>query len=188
MGPLVGAVLMVGGAASAQGPTFQLRSPDLPPGHTFTPEQMANDFGCHGGNQSPALQWTGAPAGTKSFAITMFDSYRPPQSGWWHWIVYDLPATTTGLPRLAGTPGGPGLPAGALQGLPDGEAPARHYYGPCPDPGDPPHRYVITVYALSVEHLDVPSTATSAQIDYVIGGKVLAKASITRPFTRPPGT
>jgi phosphatidylethanolamine-binding protein (PEBP) family uncharacterized protein len=72
--------------------------------------------------------------------------------------------------------------------LPDGEAPERHYYGPCPDLGDPPHRYVITVYALSVEHLDVPSTATSAQIDYVIGGKVLAKASITRPFTRPPGT
>jgi hypothetical protein len=115
----------------------------------------------------------------------MFDQYKPPASGWWHWIVYDIPPTTTMLPRKAGDPGSPDMPAGAKQGLPDGEAPERHYYGPCPDVGDPPHHYVITVYALSVDHLDVPATATSAQIDYVISGKMLAKASIVRPFARP---
>jgi phosphatidylethanolamine-binding protein (PEBP) family uncharacterized protein len=77
------------------------------------------------------------------------------------------------------------MPSQAKQGLPDGDAPERHYYGPCPDEGDPPHHYVITVFALSVDHLDVPATATSADIDYVIGSKTLAKASIVRPFARP---
>jgi len=107
-------------------------------------------LGCHGGNHSPALHWSGAPPGTKSFAVTMYDPYKPPQSGWWHWIVYDLPASTAGLAQDAGNAGETGLPAGARQGTPDGDAPQAHYYGPCPRCGDPPHHYVITVYALSV--------------------------------------
>jgi Raf kinase inhibitor-like YbhB/YbcL family protein len=163
---------------------FQLTSTDLPAGKPIAEQYTANAFGCHGGNQSPALQWSSAPAGTRSFAVTMFDPYKPPASGWWHWIVYDLPATATGLPRQAGSDGGGGLPAGARQVLPDGDAPQPHYYGPCPDVGDPPHHYVITVYALSVDHLDVPSTATAADVDYVIASKAINKASITRSYRR----
>jgi len=183
---LIGSAVAFGGTVIAAAPTtFRLTSPDLPAGKFFLERYVANEFGCHGGNQSPALKWSGAPAGTKSFAVTMYDPYKPPQSGWWHWIVYDLPATTLELPRQAGAAAGAGLPSGAKQGLPDGDAPQPHYYGPCPDQGDPPHRYVITVYALSVDRLDIPSTATAADLDYVIAGKMIGKASIARPYQRP---
>jgi Raf kinase inhibitor-like YbhB/YbcL family protein len=168
----------------AAGSPFRVDSTDLPAGKPIAERHVANAFGCQGPNESPALKWSGAPAGTRSFAVTMYDTYRPPASGWWHWIVYDLPATVTELPHGAGTPGTARLPPGARQGLPDGEAPERHYYGPCPDKGDPPHDYVITVYALSVDHLDVPDTATAAHIAYVIESKTLARASITRPYSR----
>ena len=179
------AAVLSGTAVAAPQPVFRLASPDLPPGKLFRAGFVANDFGCHGGNRSPALQWSGAPPGTKSFAVTMYDPYKPPQSGWWHWIVYDLPASTAGLAQDAGKAGGAALPAGARQGTPDGDAPQRHYYGPCPDVGDPPHRYVITVFALRVDHLDLPSNATAADADYTIAGKMIGKASITRPYQRP---
>jgi Raf kinase inhibitor-like YbhB/YbcL family protein len=181
-----GAIALGGDALAAGPPVFRLTSPDLPAGRPIQEQFVANEFGCHGGNQSPALQWSGAPSGTKSFAVTMFDPYKPPQSGWWHWLVYDLPATTATLPRQAGAAGGAGLPPGARQGLPDGDAPQPHYYGPCPDQGDPPHHYVITVYALSVDHLDLPPSATAADVEYTIAAKMLGKASIARPYQRPP--
>ena len=171
--------------AAHEAGAFRLTSPDLPAGQPIPERFTANTFGCHGPNESPALKWSHAPAGTRSFAITMFDPYKPPVSGWWHWIVYDIPSTTTELPRKAGDPGDPGLPAGAKQARPDGDAPEAHYYGPCPDEGDPPHPYTIRIYALSVEHLDVAATSTPANIDYVISSKTLAEATIVRPFSRP---
>jgi len=180
----IASMVALTGVVDAAHPGFQMTSSDLPPGKAFSERYTANEFGCQGGNQSPALQWSGAPVGTKSLAVTMFDPYKPPASGWWHWIVYDLPATAAGLPHGAGSAGGAGLPTGAKQGLPDGDAPQAHYYGPCPDIGDPPHHYVLTVYALSVAHLDVPPTATAADIDYVIAGKAIGKASITRLYQR----
>ena len=172
-------------SAWAAGPAFTLVSPDLPAGKPVAEQFTANAFGCHGPNESPALMWSNAPAGTKSFAVTMFDPYRPPASGWWHWVVYDIPANVTQLPRKAGDPGNPGMPQGARQVKPDGEAPEAHYYGPCPDEGDPPHHYTITVYALSVEHLNVPATSTPANVDYEISTKALAKATIVRLYSRP---
>lgn len=173
------------GMASAAGPVFTLVSPDLPAGKRIAERFTANAFGCHGPNESPALQWSNAPAGTRSFAVTMFDPYRPPASGWWHWLVYDIPATTTGLPRKAGDPGSPDMPQGAKQVKPDGDAPEAHYYGPCPDEGDPPHHYTITVYALSVDHLNVSPTSTPANVDYEISTRTLAKSTIVRLFARP---
>jgi Raf kinase inhibitor-like YbhB/YbcL family protein len=171
--------------AWAKDPAFTLVSPDLPPGKPIAEQFMANAFGCHGPNESPALQWSNPPPGTKSFAVTMFDPFRPPVSGWWHWVVYDIPAGTTQLARKAGDPGSPAMPQGAKQAKPDGDAPEPHYYGPCPDEGDPAHHYTITVYALSVEHLNVPVTSTPANIDYEISTKTLAKARIVRLFSRP---
>ena len=172
-------------AAWSAEPAFTLSSPDLPPAKPIAEQFTANAFGCHGPNQSPALKWRNAPAGTKSFAVTIFDPYRPPASGWWHWVVYDIPATATQLPRGAGTPGSSDMPQGAQQGKPDGDAPGTHYYGPCPDEGDPSHHYTITVYALGVEHLKVQATSTAANIDYEISTKTLAKATIVRLFSRP---
>jgi Raf kinase inhibitor-like YbhB/YbcL family protein len=171
--------------AWAADPAFTLVSPDLPPGKPIGEQFTANIFGCHGPNESPALQWSNAPAGTKSFAVTMFDPTQPPASGWWHWLIYDIPATTTLLARGAGDPGSSDLPAGAQQGKPDGGAPEPHYVGPCPDRGDPPHHYTITVYALSAEHLKVPATSTAANIDAYISGATLAKATIVRLYSRP---
>lgn len=184
------AAILIGICALASGADspFTLTSPDLPAGKRVGEQFTANTWGCHGANESPTLKWTNPPAGTKSFAITMFDPYRPPVSGWWHWLVYDIPAATTELPRKAGTPGNPGMPAGARQVKPDGEAPEPHYYGPCPDEGDPPHHYTITIYALNVEHLKVPDTATPADIDSEISTKTIGKAQLIRLYSRPKKT
>jgi Raf kinase inhibitor-like YbhB/YbcL family protein len=177
--------LGAGANAGAAQPVFTLVSPDLPAGKKIREQFTANAFGCHGANESPALRWSHVPAGTKSFAVTMFDPYRPPASGWWHWVVYDIPASATQLPRKAGDPGSADMPQGAKQVRPDGDAPEPHYYGPCPDEGDPPHHYTITLYALSVDHLDVPATSTPANIDYEIYSKTLAKSTIVRLYSRP---
>ncbi len=176
--------LAAGRALAADAP-FTLTSADLPPGKPIPERHSANTFGCHGPNESPALSWSHAPTGTKSFAVTMFDPTQPPASGWWHWLVVDLPPTTTELPRKAGDPGSPALPRGARQVPPDGEAPQAHYYGPCPGEGEPPHPYTITVYALSVAHLSVAPTSTPGNVDYEIITKALAQASIVRFYSRP---
>jgi len=176
---------LASGRALAADAPFTLTSPDLPPGKPIPERHTANAFGCHGPNESPQLKWSHAPAGTKSFAVTMFDPHQPPVSGWWHWLVYDLPATSTQLPRKAGDPGSPEMPRGARQAPPDGAAPEPRYYGPCPGAGDPPHHYTITVYALSVEHLNVPATSTPANIAYEISTKTLARATLVRLYSRP---
>ena len=183
----VSAVLffVVAGASALANEPFTLSSPDLPPGRPIPVRFSANAFGCSNPNESPTLEWKNAPEGTKSFAVTLFDPYRPPASGWWHWVVYDIPATAKGLPHNAGNPGNSGMPAGAKQVKPDGEAPEPRYYGPCPDLGDPAHHYTFTVYALSVDHLSVPATSTPANIDYEISTKALAKSTMVRLFSRP---
>lgn len=175
---------LLAGACGAAGRPFRLTSSDLPPNRPISERHIANAWGCHGNEESPSLQWSGAPPGTRSFAITMYDSAKPPTSGWWHWIVYDLPSTVSDLPRGSGNPGSAGLPAGAKQGLPDGDAPEPRYYGPCPAAGAPPHNYLITVYALNVDRLDLPATATAAYIDYVITTKAIAKSSMVRSYHR----
>ncbi|MCC6244380.1 MAG: YbhB/YbcL family Raf kinase inhibitor-like protein [Gemmatimonadaceae bacterium] len=144
--------------------------------------QVFNGFGCTGKNVSPSLTWTGAPAGTKSFAVTVYDPDAPTGSGWWHWMVYDIPATTTTLPAGVGTTGKAALPAGALQGMTDFGA--KGWGGPCPPVGDKPHRYIFTVFALKTPKLDVPATATSALIGYNLNGNMLAKASFTALYGR----
>lgn len=162
--------------------TFTLSSADVAPNATITLEQVFNGFGCTGKNVSPALAWTGAPAGTMSFAVTVYDPDAPTGSGWWHWIVYDIPATITSIPAGAGNPGNPGLPAGALQGMTDYGA--KEWGGPCPPPGDKPHRYVFTVFALKVARLDVPATATSALIGFNLNANALGTASFTALYGR----
>lgn len=141
-----------------------------------TEMQVYDGFGCQGRNQSPQLSWTGAPAGTKSFAITMYDPDVPTGSGWWHWLVYDIPAKVADLPSGAGTPGKGGMPAGAKQGLTDFGT--TGYGGPCPPIGHGIHRYIITVHALGIEKLDVNERAGPAMIAYNINANTIGKASL----------
>ena len=98
---------------------FSLTSTDITDGGTIANAQVFNEFGCKGGNVSPALAWSGAPAGTKSFALLMHDPDAPTGSGWWHWIVYNIPAGTSSLPAGAGDPKKGLMPAGAVQGRTD---------------------------------------------------------------------
>ena len=130
-----------------------LTSGQFKDGDYLTSKEEFARFGCEGQNLSPSLSWSGAPAGTKSFALTVYDPDAPTGSGWWHWIVVDLPATTTSLPEGAGTTDGSKLPQGAVQVRTDFGAPG--YGGPCPPPGDHPHRYLFRIYALDLDKLDV---------------------------------
>jgi Raf kinase inhibitor-like YbhB/YbcL family protein len=143
----------------------------------------ANVFGCSGGNLSPALEWSGAPAGTKSFVVTLFDpDEHSTPSGWWHWVVYDLPATTTSLPKGAGAEHSTALPAGAMQGRTDLGNDA--YHGPCPDKGDPPHRYTFSVYALDVAKLGVPADSSGAMVVSTAQEHVIGKAVFVAHYGR----
>jgi Raf kinase inhibitor-like YbhB/YbcL family protein len=157
---------------------FSVSSPDFVPGHPVPEKNVLNAYGCHGQNRSPALSWKNVPPGTKSFAVTLFDlDEHATPSGWWHWVVYDIPGSATGLPENAGAEHSTTLPAGAVQGRTDLSQDA--YHGPCPAQGDPPHRYLITVYALKVAKLDVPPESTGAMVSWFAHDSMLAKATLT---------
>ena len=159
---------------------FVLTAPDVRGGR-LTEREVANTFGCSGQNVSPALSWKGAPAGTKSYAITVFDPDAPTGSGFWHWVLYNIPATTTSLAAGSGSSNGT-LPTGATQATTDYGA--AGYGGPCPPPGDGPHRYIITVHALKVDHVDIPAGATAAVVGYNLHGATLGTASLTARYGR----
>jgi len=180
---LAAALLLASAApAAAQGGRFTVTSPDLKPGGTFPTRFVGNIMGCPGQNVSPALQWSGAPAATKSFAVTMYDPDAPTGSGFWHWVVYNIPASTTSLRGGAGDPKAAALPAGAVQGNTDVAAPG--YIGPCPPAGDKAHRYIITVVALKTPKLELPANATAAMVGFNLHGNELARATLTAKYGR----
>ena len=161
---------------------FVLISPSIEPNSLLTEKQVFNGFGCYGKNQSPALKWTGIPAGTKSFAITVYDPDAPTGSGWWHWVVYNIPGNVFELPADAGKQESDLLPPGAVQGRTDYGTYA--FGGACPPQGDKPHRYIFTVYALKIEKIEVPSDASAALIGFMINSNSLGKASFTAKYGR----
>ena len=164
--------LLLSGNAWAQ--TFTLKSADL--GGQFTNEFMAGNFGCNGGNISPELDWTNAPVGTKSFAVTMYDPDAPTGSGFWHWVIVNIPANITRLKKGAGNITSNLAPIGSLQSINDTGTPG--YQGPCPGTGEAPHHYLITVYALNVSQLGTTTNSTAALTGFLLGKQVLAKASL----------
>jgi Raf kinase inhibitor-like YbhB/YbcL family protein len=175
--------LLLGLAAApavAAAPKFRLTSPDIKPGGKIDDAFVFNSFGCTGKNISPALSWSGAPEGTKSYVLTVYDPDAPTGSGFWHWVMYNIPASVTSLPQGAGTPGKE--PPGAVQGNTDYGAPG--YGGPCPPKGDKPHRYIFTIYAVKTEKLDVPPNPTPAVVGFVTHFATLAKASFTAKYGR----
>ncbi len=181
--------------ADADTPVFTLTSPDLGSG-TFATGFILNGFGCTGGNISPELRWANVPSGTKSLALQMYDPDAPSGSGFWHWAVYDIPPDTTGLARGVGN-NTRLLPAGAFGGNTDfldtgATGVNGDYGGPCPPAGDPPHRYIFTLYAVAVDKLEVaggvPKTGTAGLYGFVlnkgIGANLLGKASFTATYGR----
>jgi Raf kinase inhibitor-like YbhB/YbcL family protein len=181
MRTLVLALLAVSQPALAGG-KLTLHSADVKANGTLASKQVYSGMGCTGENISPQLSWTNAPQGTKSFVVTLYDPDAPTGSGWWHWVVYDIPASVTELPEGAGSGKAP-LPEGAQQGKTDFGS--SGYGGACPPPGSKPHRYIFTVYALKVDKLDVPADATAAYIGFLTHANEIASASLTAKYARP---
>jgi len=170
-------------AAKAKGKanaTFKVTAPDLESKGRITAAHVFNSFGCSGQNISPALSWSNPPAGTKSFAVTAYDPDAPTGSGWWHWVMYNIPATETGL--AAGAGNGRNAPRGSQQGNTDFGT--KGYGGPCPPAGDKPHHYHFKVFALKVDKLDVPGNATAAMVGFNLNATQLATATVTGLYAR----
>ena len=162
-------------------PSFTVTSTDVTDGQPLPPAQMSGIFKVPGGkDRSPQLSWSGAPAETKSYAVTMYDPDAPSGSGFWHWAVADIPASVTGLPAGAGN-GTEHLPAGAFH-LPNDARLAR-FIGGGPPPGDGRHRYVIVMQAIGIERvgqlqLPVQADSTPALLGFSINisGHLLGRA------------
>lgn len=160
---------------------FTLTSPDITEGGRLADAQVFSGFGCTGGNLSPELEWSDAPAGTKSFVLMAYDPDAPTGSGWWHWTVFNIPANATGLAGGAGS-GKIALPAGAVQGRTDFGAPG--FGGACPPQGDRPHHYIFTLFALKEANLPIDETASGALVGFMARANAIGQATLTATYGR----
>jgi Raf kinase inhibitor-like YbhB/YbcL family protein len=152
--------------------TFTLKSADI--GGQATQKEFYNSFGCTGQNISPQLSWENPPEGTQYYAITMYDKDAPTGSGFWHWVVFNIPASVKELKSGAGDPAKNLLPKEAVQSATDYGKPG--YGGPCPPPGQP-HQYVITIFALKSK-LELDKSATPAVVGFNLNNNSIGRASI----------
>lgn len=160
---------------------FRVTSQDIQAGNMMPKAQEFNGFGCSGDNRSPQLSWSGAPEGTKSFAITVYDPDAPTGSGWWHWLAFNIPASVTSLPAGAS---GDAMPAGSVESRTDYGVPG--FGGACPPAGKAtPHRYQFTVFALNTDKLDLSPDSSGALVGYFLNGHALGKATLEALYQRP---
>ncbi len=157
-----------------------LKSKDL--AGQLTEEQVFSGFGCTGKNISPELSWVNAPKNTKSFAVTVYDPDAPTGSGWWHWVIFDIPTTSNQLLADAGNVEKNIAPKGVVQSVTDFGG--FGFGGACPPKGDAPHQYIFTVHALDVESLGLDKNASAAKVGYYLSNHTLAKASLVAYFGR----
>ncbi|PHS73007.1 MAG: YbhB/YbcL family Raf kinase inhibitor-like protein [Cycloclasticus sp.] len=165
---------------NVQADGFSLSSPDI--NGQITNKQVFAGYGCKGDNISPQLNWENAPEGTKSFAITMYDPDAPTGSGWWHWVIIDIPTSTNSLKSNAGNIKSAIAPKGSIQ-IPTDFGSAG-YGGPCPPEGAGAHQYIFTIHALKVESLGLKADASPALVGFYLGPNTLAKASIVGYYGR----
>lgn len=163
-------------------PSFRVSSESFQDGQTLPPAQRGASTGAGAKDESPPLSWSGAPAGTRGYAVTVFDPDAPGRGGFWHWAVLDLPADVTSLPAGAGSRQAGHLPPGAFQLKNDGGS--TGYMGAAPPRGDGPHRYVVTVHALDVAHSGLDAGARPAKLEAHLAPHTLAKASLTGIYER----
>ena len=161
-------------------PSFTLTSQTVRNGRPLPIAQLSGILGVPGGKDiSPQLSWSGFPATTKSFVVSMYDPQAPTGSGFWHWVVADIPATTTSLPAGAGVPGSSSLPSPAFQL--NGDAGAPRYIGGAPPKGSGVHDYYITVTALDVPASGVTASASGALLGFTIDPHTVARATLICP-------
>lgn len=159
---------------------FALNSSSISPGSIISHKFIFNGYGCHGQNLSPELEWSGAPEGTKSFALVVHDPDAPNANGWYHWMVIDIPKDVTRLDE--GISGSGKLPRGAREIRNDFDD--VHYGGPCPPKGDKAHRYVFTLFAMSVEKLVVNIGMDKLRVEEMIERNSIAKTSFFATYYR----
>ncbi|MEM1428843.1 MAG: YbhB/YbcL family Raf kinase inhibitor-like protein [Pseudomonadota bacterium] len=172
---LSAAVLAAGllaGHAAAEG--FSLTSTTIAEGQQLDAAQVFQGFGCEGGNIAPDLAWSGAPDGTQSYALTVYDPDAPTGSGWWHWFAINIPADVTALPS------GAALPDGAVELTNDYGV--SGFGGACPPPGEV-HRYQFTVHALGTT-LDLGADVSNALAGFMVNANSLASDTITAVYSR----
>jgi len=159
---------------------FALSSPDID--GQLSNKQVFSGFGCNGENISPKLSWKNAPKGTKSFAVTVYDPDAPTGSGWWHWVIFDIPNNIHSLKSNTGNIKTSIAPKGSIQSTTSyGQS---GFGGACPPQGDNPHQYIFTVYALKIEKSGLKAGATPALVGFYLGQNMLAKASIVAYYSR----
>lgn len=164
---------------------FTLESDDI--SGQLSQEQVINGYGCAGSNISPQLRWRNAPAGTKSFAVTVYNPDAPTGSGWWHWVIFNIPASVGGLKRDAGNPQKNIAPRGSIQSTTDWGHPG--YGGACPPTGET-HSHIFTVYALDIEKARLDSEhlldaqTSPAMLGCLLADHILAKASLIAYYRR----
>lgn len=161
---------------------LSLTSPQVSAGNMLPMEQVLDGFGCSGENISPELVWSGEPAGTKSFAVTVYDPDAPTGSGWWHWVVFNIPASVHSLAKNSGNTQAGLLPSGAVQSHTDfGNT---GYGGACPPEKDGPHHYEFTIWALDVDSLGLDENASGAMVGFFLHQHQLGHAVLTAVFDR----
>lgn len=173
-------ILFAGFIKPAIAQVFTLKSREL--GGQASLAQVFNGFGCQGGNSSPQLYWENAPAGTRSFALTMYDENAPTGSGWWHWLIFDIPASVNELKSDAGNLLKNLAPAGSVQSMTDFGQPG--YGGPCPPEGQGFHKYIITLYALKTEKTGFDRNINPAMLGFYLEQNLIQKCSLVFYYKR----
>lgn len=157
--------------------SFEVTSTDVADGEALRTPQVSGVMGAGGEDTSPQLSWTGAPEGTQSYAVTVYDPDAPTASGFWHWAVFNIPADVT---ELASNASKAGLPDGAVQLNNDARFPG--YVGAAPPAGHGPHRYYVVVHAVDVASLDIPEEATPAYLGFNLFSHTLGRATIVGTY------
>ena len=163
-------------------PSFTVTSDDMADGQRLSEAQVYNGFGVSGGNVSPHLRWEGAPAETQSYVVTCYDPDAPTGSGFWHWVLYDIPGDVTELPMGAGSASMEGLPKGATHVRNDYGT--KDFGGAAPPEGHGDHRYVFAVHALGVDHLEINSDVSPAIVGFMTTFNTLARAVMIPVYGR----